>query len=86
MGFRDLHESQSFYGLLEQHVISYPVSPGQLINCIGFVTIPDGEGKTYPDKWVRDASREELLRQYEGWEPELQELLEVRGRVVIDRR
>ena len=32
----------------------------------------------YPDKWVTEVSRDEILTKFLGWEPEVQQMLEVR--------
>lgn len=63
-----------------QHLAVYPISRGQLINVVAFVTIPQGAEKhlTYPGKWVQEATIEEMKEAYSGWEPEVQALLDVR--------
>ena len=42
------------------------------------MTIPGAEGTVYPRKWVTDASRDELVAHFSGWEPEVDEMLSVR--------
>ncbi|KAI0766227.1 hypothetical protein BD413DRAFT_673079 [Trametes elegans] len=60
-----------------KHVITYPISHGKYLNWIGFVTIPGGEGTTYPRKWVIDAKKEELIEHYAGWEPEVDQMIQL---------
>lgn len=62
-----------------QHLAVYPISRGQLINVVAFVTIPQGAEKhlTYPGKWVQEATVDEMKEAYSGWEPEVQALLDV---------
>lgn len=60
-----------------QHIITYPISHGKYINFVGFVTTPEAEGTTYPHKWVTDAGRDEFIAHYEGWEPEVEQMLHV---------
>ncbi|KAI9070227.1 FAD/NAD(P)-binding domain-containing protein [Trametes sanguinea] len=57
------------------HIITYPISHGKYLNWIGFVTIPGGEGTTYPRKWVVDATQQEVAAHFSGWEPEVEEML-----------
>lgn len=61
-----------------QHIITYPISHGKYLNWIGFVTIPGGEGTTYPKKWVIDSTQEEVTAHFSGWEPEVDQMLKVR--------
>ncbi|KAI0773492.1 hypothetical protein C8Q74DRAFT_1368087 [Fomes fomentarius] len=58
-----------------RHIITYPISHGKYLNWIGFVTIPGGKGTTYPHKWVIDATQEELVNHFSGWESEVDEML-----------
>ena len=44
---------------------------------------PGGEGTPYPGKWVVDASKEEIIEQYAGWEQEVQVLNQVT--IVVSR-
>ena len=61
-----------------QHIITYPISHGKYLNWIGFVTIPGGEGTTYPKKWVVDATQEEVAAHFPGWETEVNQMISVR--------
>ncbi len=61
-----------------QHVVSYSISQGSIVNVITFRSEPEREGSTYPDStWVTECSRQELLGCYAGWEPEVIEMLQV---------
>ena len=60
-------------------MVTYPISKGRIINVVGLVFDPDGEGTTYEGPSVRAASREEVLKYYIDWEPEVLEILKVRG-------
>ncbi|KAL5514209.1 hypothetical protein ACEPAG_2297 [Sanghuangporus baumii] len=59
-----------------KHVISYPISQGRLINIVPFVTAADDEGKPYEGPAVVDVSKQEMINEYRGWEPEILQLLE----------
>lgn len=61
-----------------QHIITYPISHGKYLNWIGFVTIPGGEGTTYPHNWVIDSTQDEVAAHFSGWEPEVDQMLQVR--------
>ncbi|KAI5117644.1 hypothetical protein M0805_001300 [Coniferiporia weirii] len=58
------------------HVVSYPISQGRLVNVIGFVTIPGGDGSELPGPAVIDVPKQEMVDQFNGWEPEIQALLD----------
>ena len=60
-------------------MITYPISHGKFINWGAFVTVPSAEGTVYPHKWVTDASRDELVAHFTGWEPDVDEILSVRS-------
>lgn len=63
-----------------QHLIVYPISKGAQINIAAFTSEPSQEGTQYsPNEkdWVSDVSKEDLLQEYDGWEPEVGALLEV---------
>ena len=63
-----------------KHVVSYPISRGTLVNLVAFVTIPTAEGTPLPGPAMIDnIKKEDVLNAYEGWEPEVKELLEVRN-------
>lgn len=47
------------------------------MNLVGFVSEPQKAGTEYQGPWVRAGSQKELARSYEGWEPEVRQLIEV---------
>ncbi|OCH85258.1 FAD/NAD(P)-binding domain-containing protein [Obba rivulosa] len=59
-----------------EHIICYPISQGRELNFIGFRTVPDGEGAVYGEPWVQESTVEEVRQMFEGWEPEVQQLLD----------
>ncbi|KAI8984807.1 hypothetical protein BD414DRAFT_515518 [Trametes punicea] len=59
------------------HIITYPISHGKFLNWIGFVTIPGGEGTVYPKKWVIDATQDEVINHFSGWEPEVGQMTQL---------
>jgi salicylate hydroxylase len=58
-----------------QHIISYRISQGRLLNVIAFYTVINGEGTKYQDKWFADVPTQEVVDCYKGWEPEVLALL-----------
>ncbi|EJC99781.1 FAD/NAD-binding domain-containing protein [Fomitiporia mediterranea MF3/22] len=60
----------------DKHVVSYPISQGRLVNLVPFVTVPSGEGKQLDGPAVVDVTKQEMLDQYKGWEPEVYSLLD----------
>ncbi|TFK84180.1 FAD/NAD(P)-binding domain-containing protein [Polyporus arcularius HHB13444] len=63
------------YSGKHKHIVTYPISHGKFVNFVGFVTQEGAEGATYPHKWVIDATREEVVSHYSGWEPEVEQML-----------
>ncbi|KAI9069026.1 FAD/NAD(P)-binding domain-containing protein [Trametes sanguinea] len=68
-------QAQLSYSGKAKHIITYPISHGKYLNWIGFVTIPAGEGTTYPRKWVVDSTQQEVAALFSGWEPEVDDML-----------
>ncbi|KZV87012.1 FAD/NAD(P)-binding domain-containing protein [Exidia glandulosa HHB12029] len=64
-----------------KHIVAYPISRGSLINIVAFVTVDEwGAVYTYQGdadsrKWVHDDTTEHVLAEYEGWEPDVINLL-----------
>lgn len=59
--------------------MSYPISKGRLVNLIGFVTVIDGEDTLYEGPAVRPVPKEEMVGHFKGWEPEAENLMDVRN-------
>ncbi|KAJ7581402.1 salicylate hydroxylase [Mycena floridula] len=58
------------------HLVIYPIgSQKQLINVVGFYSKPSDYGKLPEGPTVRQATKEELVSMYAGWENEIQVLL-----------
>jgi len=66
---------------IDKHIVTYPISRGELINLVAFVTTPGGYGTRYNGKWVRDTTPEEVRACYEGWELEAHDILKCIGQV-----
>lgn len=63
--------------------MSYPISQGRLVNLVAFVTVPGGDGKRLEVPAVVDVPQKEMLDHYEGWEPEVFEMLNVRLKLLL---
>lgn len=61
-----------------QNIITYQISGGTILNFAAMCRTPGGEGTPYTGSWVAQVPREELVSQLEGWEPEVQQMLQVR--------
>jgi len=59
-----------------KHVVSYSIAQGDTINVVAMVSEPEKEGTVFEGPWVAECSPQELLACYEGWEPEVGDLLE----------
>ncbi|EPS95228.1 hypothetical protein FOMPIDRAFT_1054391 [Fomitopsis schrenkii] len=64
------------YSGKSKHVVTYPVSHGNFINWIGFKTRPEMEGTVYEGKWAEEAPTEEIVELLEGWEQEVQDMVQ----------
>lgn len=47
------------------------------VNIVAFCSWPEKEGGAFVGDAVQACEKEEVLRQYEGWEAEVQQLLQV---------
>lgn len=52
------------------------MSNGMLVNVAAFCSWPEKEGTIHEGKEVEERSQEELIQLYEGWEPEVQQLVQ----------
>ncbi|KAH9929891.1 uncharacterized protein BXZ73DRAFT_101954 [Epithele typhae] len=68
-----------------KHIITYPISHGKYLNWIGFVTRPGKEGTEYPHKWVLDADQDDVVREFTGWEPEVDQMIAVPRLLLLAR-
>ncbi|KAH9840776.1 FAD/NAD(P)-binding domain-containing protein [Rhodofomes roseus] len=66
-----------------KHIIAFPIAQATLINIVCFVSQPEQEGTKYDGAWVREASKQELLDAYAGWEPTMIELLNCAEKVTL---
>jgi salicylate hydroxylase len=53
----------------DKHFLVFPISRNQTLNVVAFVTKPETELGELKESWTSSAPREELEREYEGWEP-----------------
>ncbi|KAF9077898.1 salicylate hydroxylase [Rhodocollybia butyracea] len=63
------------YNGKSKHIVVYPINGGSLVNVVAFVSNPEDEGKEIPGLDVRQATTEEMLDAFSGWEPEAVKLL-----------
>jgi len=77
-GHRALKDDIMYCGK-NKHLVVFPIQKGEKVNVVAFCSDPSAEGKIFSDdpaSWVTDVSRDELLKQYLGWEDEVIALLE----------
>ncbi|KAF9260343.1 FAD/NAD(P)-binding domain-containing protein [Marasmius fiardii PR-910] len=60
-----------------KHVVVFPMSQGRIINVVAYDSKFEDFGKLWTGSEVRDATTEEILKVYAGWEPEVQEVLQL---------
>jgi len=59
----------------DHHLVHYPVSDGRYVNLVAFA--PAGEFSV--ESWTATATVEELLAEFDGWDPRLLELIKAAG-------
>ncbi|KAI1785334.1 FAD/NAD(P)-binding domain-containing protein [Ganoderma leucocontextum] len=58
-----------------RHIVTYPVSQGRILNMGAGVSYPGREGTMYEGPWTSAATREEIVKDFVGWEPDVQDLV-----------
>ncbi|KAI0709994.1 hypothetical protein C8Q76DRAFT_798764 [Earliella scabrosa] len=58
------------------HIITYQISGGKFLNFVLLSRVAGAEGSTYSGKWDVTVPREEVVSKLQGWEPEVQQMLE----------
>ncbi|KAL0068338.1 hypothetical protein AAF712_004725 [Marasmius tenuissimus] len=74
-GHRALEQPIQYCGK-DRHIVVYPISQNTIVNIVAFYSKPQDFGKPLTIPEVRDGTLEEVLKVYEGWEPEVQHLLQ----------
>ncbi len=55
----------------------YPISGKTLVNIAAFTSDPAKEGASLDESVFREATKEEMMNAYVGWDPEVTTLLSV---------
>ena len=58
-------------------MITYPVSGGRVVNVVPFYTDPSKVDTPFVGSQIGQGTAEEVLKIFEGWEPEVQAVLKV---------
>ena len=66
--------------LPSQHIVTYPMSDGEFINVVALVHNETREETYHEGPPIENVTNAEMLSVYEGYEPEVQALLEARQR------
>ncbi|OJT04415.1 Salicylate hydroxylase [Trametes pubescens] len=61
------------------NIAMYPISQGRILNVAASITNPELEGTVYEGPWTTEVSREEVRREYVGWESEVEEVVQQIG-------
>ncbi|KAI5892271.1 FAD/NAD(P)-binding domain-containing protein [Schizophyllum commune H4-8] len=59
----------------DKHVVAYPISCGRAINVVAFYTDMSKEDTPFEGSQIGQATTEQVLKTYEGWEPEVRAIL-----------
>ena len=60
-----------------QHIVTYQMSKGQMINVVALISDPSMRGTTHEGHWSCGATTGELVDQFNGWETPVVDLLQV---------
>jgi len=63
--------------VISQHITSYPVSQGTMINFVACVADAEKAGTPFEGRWVSDVSHEEVEEAFRDFEPAVKSLLKV---------
>jgi hypothetical protein len=58
-----------------KHFLVFPISRNRTLNVVAFVTRPKDQLGELKESWTSSAPREELEREYEGWDPTVQRII-----------
>ena len=58
--------------------MAYPISCGRYVNVIGFYSDMFKEDTPFEGSQIGQATTEEVMKTYDGWEPEVRAILSVR--------
>ena len=62
-----------------QCIVGYSIQNGACLNAIFFTFDPAQEHGVHPGEWMRKAAKAEFAGAFEGWELEVQAMLDVSG-------
>ncbi|KAJ3536095.1 hypothetical protein NM688_g6883 [Phlebia brevispora] len=60
-----------------KHLVAYPIAGGTLCNLVGIVWDTSTEGKQYDGPWFTECGADELVNAFDGWEPQVRDLLKL---------
>ena len=57
--------------------MTYPISQGRALNVAAVIHAPEQEGSIYRGPWTSSVDREELVKEFVGWDANVQEIMKV---------
>ncbi|KAI0366196.1 FAD/NAD-P-binding domain-containing protein [Pilatotrama ljubarskyi] len=61
------------------HLVAYPIQRGRALNVAAVVTKPELRGTIYAGPWTANVPAEEVVKEYVGWEPEVEDIVQNMG-------
>ena len=59
-------------------MVIYPIAQGKFINTAAFINLkPTEENPVFEGKWVAEATPEDVVKEFETWDPEIPRLIKV---------
>ncbi|THH18845.1 hypothetical protein EW146_g2204 [Bondarzewia mesenterica] len=80
--YRGLISAEKLRKIYPEHTIISGLTCGTLINILAFVTELDKEGMPFGEKWVSEASKEDVMEHFKGWEPQIKEMFQCLDSIV----
>ena len=60
----------------DKHFLVFPISQNRTMNVVAFVTRPESELGDLEESWTSHAPKEQLAKEYEGWEESVQRIIQ----------
>ncbi|KAF8133281.1 hypothetical protein EV363DRAFT_1448766 [Boletus edulis] len=60
-----------------RNIVTYPIAKGTIINLAALTSNPSLTGTQYEGHWVSDATRDEVVEYFEGFEPDVRTLVKL---------
>jgi salicylate hydroxylase len=60
----------------DKHFLVFPISQNTMLNVVAFISKPEDQLGDLKESWTSSAPREELAREYAGWDPTVGKIID----------